>query len=150
MPASRRIDEKDAQLRRAVIRGHAEDAADALALELRDPSCFPGWIMPAGVVSHDARDQCLKRGIPTELPRVELAVRADDPAEVTRLIELADSHPLVHHDRLSVIIAPIAAAVTETVVSVPHNNPMTDTQRPASARRGELLDAAYRYALAHG
>src|SRR5258705_4254543 len=27
---------------------------------------------------------------------------------------------------------------------------MTDTQRPASARRGELLDAAYRYALAHG
>lgn len=27
---------------------------------------------------------------------------------------------------------------------------MTDTERPASSRRGELLDAAYRYALAHG
>ena len=149
MPASGRIDEEDAQLRRTVIRGNAEDAADALAPEFRDPRCFPGRIMLAGVVSHDAGDQCLEGAIPTELPRVELAVRGNDPAEVARLIKLTDPNRPIHHDRLVRHHRPHRRGLLKHSFQCDSSR-MTDMKRAPSARRGELLDAAYRYALAHG
>src|SRR5690606_38968332 len=88
-----RVHQQDPQLRRTgVVTRHAEDAADAPAVELRDPRPLARRVAVLGDVGHDPGDQRLERAVPAELRRVLLAVREDHPAQVARPAELSDLH----------------------------------------------------------
>jgi hypothetical protein len=88
--------------------------AGPAAVDLGDPGRLADRVAGAGVVGHDAGDQGLERGVPAELGRVGLAVRHDDPAQVTWLSQLADDDVPA---RLLVAHVP-APPATETSVSV--------------------------------
>jgi len=81
--AGARLDEQQAQLRDAVVLSDAEDAAGALAVDFGDPRSLALGIVRVDVVRDDARDERLERLVPAVFLRVERAVAADHPAEVT-------------------------------------------------------------------
>jgi len=64
MPAGTRINQENAQLRRALFTSHTEDAPDRLTVKLRNPCGRPTRNMAAGVVYDDLHDECLEGRIP--------------------------------------------------------------------------------------
>jgi len=68
----------------------AEDAPDALSVDLRDPSRLANRIVTVGVVGDDAGHQRLERRVPAELAGVHLAMGLDDPAKIARFSEGTD------------------------------------------------------------
>jgi AcrR family transcriptional regulator len=124
--------------------GDQEDAADTAAVQLSDPRGLPVGIVGGGIVGDDPCDQRLELGVPAELGVVDLAVGLDDPSEVSGTPQrsylngwLDDLH--------------VTPPKTETTVSVRYATGMpSETAPAASARRDEVLQLAYRYALDHG
>src|SRR5262249_17355588 len=66
-----RVDQEDAQLRRALVGRYQQDASDPLPVLLGDPSRLPAVIVAAGVVGDNPRHQRLEAGVPAELLAVE-------------------------------------------------------------------------------
>src|SRR5262245_34117554 len=82
---SLRIDQQQAQSCDAgLIVFHQHDAADILAVQLRDPAAFELRIEIVDEIGDDLRAQALERLGPTILLQIELRVARDDPAEVAR------------------------------------------------------------------
>ena len=91
--ARRRLDQQQAQLRRAVDDGAAavvarldeEDAADVDAVALGDPARFALGVEAVDEVGGDPRDQRFEADVPAVFGGVEAAVTIDRPADVARL-----------------------------------------------------------------
>ncbi len=141
------VDEKQPQFRGCGVVLDAEDATHSSPVDLGDPRRLLQWVLGGAVVRDNPRDQRLERRFPTELGGVDLAVRHDHPAEVSRPIGRPDQR--LPHVRLLKSVGP-GRPDTDTTVSVIDTSDMTGAAQPRSARREELLELAYRYVLAHG
>ena len=96
-PARLGVDEQDSKLRGGVVDWDAEHASHPLSVRLGDPCGAAVSLRGVGVVGHDLRDECFERRVPAELGVVELAVRHDNPPEISRFTEPPDDRKRVVH-----------------------------------------------------
>jgi AcrR family transcriptional regulator len=147
-PASVRFDQKDAQLGGVTVGGDTEHAADAATVRLGDPTGLSYRVMIGSEIGDDPRDQGLERRIPTELFGIDFAMLADHPAEIARASDRADLDVVGIHDRLPPPRRIFQGQLKQSFQW--HSSAMNDAGRVPSARRTELLEAAYRYVLERG
>src|SRR5207237_8605168 len=83
VPAGARFDEQQPELRDGVALSHAEDRADAFAIELRDPTPFALRVEMLDELGDDPGDERLEALVPPVLLPVARAVPTHDPAHVT-------------------------------------------------------------------
>jgi AcrR family transcriptional regulator len=150
-PSRLRVDEQDAELRGQVIGGDAEHASDAVAGRVLGDPRRAAVIAVAGigvirVVGDDAGDERLERHIPTELRRVQLAVRHHDPTEVAGLPEWPDVR--LHAHQRDLPRSDCKALLKQSFQC--QSSSMATAPRQPSARHDELLELAYEYVLDNG
>src|SRR5690606_5396030 len=158
--ARARIDEQDAELGGVVLACDAEDASGASSVEFGDPRGFMVGIVTAGEVGDDLRDERFEAGVPAVFAGVDLAMRLDDPSEIAGLVEAANGHSsMLGRSALVRLLLPVrhrSSSACRSTRELKHSfqwgydSRVSSEDGNPSARKTELLEAAYEYVLRRG